>query len=65
MWWQILFAVLGLIVLQFLSNAAESAMQRQGALWPLAYLPALAGVAAAALILWWSARPRRVREVAA
>lgn len=65
MWWQILIAVLGLIVLQFLSNAAESAMQRQGALWPLAYLPALAGVAAAALILWWSARPRRVREVAA
>lgn len=65
MWWQIMVAVVGLIVLQFLSNAAESAILDRPALWPLAYLPALAGLAAAAVMLWCAGRPRRVREVAA
>lgn len=64
MWRQILGAVIGLIVLQFLANAAESALQREPALWPLAYLPAVLGALAAAVLLWWASRPRRVREVA-
>lgn len=56
---QIGFAVLGLILLQFLSNAADSAMHGRPSLWFLAYVPALAGVAAASCLLMLSARAKR------
>ncbi|RWR29783.1 LPS export ABC transporter permease LptF [Sinirhodobacter populi] len=62
MWRQITLAVIGLIVLQMLANTVDSAMQRNNALWPLAYLPALIGTSVAGLVLWWAARPRRVRQ---
>lgn len=63
--WQIMVAVVGLIVLQFLSNAAQSAIQDTPGLWALAYLPAGVGLAAVAAMLWWAGRPRRIRAVTA
>jgi len=60
MWRQIGLAIVGLIVLQFLNNAAESAMRAGPELWWLAYLPSLAGLSVAALLLWLAGRPRRV-----
>ncbi|WP_374292391.1 LPS export ABC transporter permease LptF [Paenirhodobacter enshiensis] len=59
MWRQVALAVFGLIVLQFLTNAADSAMRGKMALWPLAYVPALAGLAATGLMLHLAGRPRR------
>lgn len=63
-WRQIGIAVVALIVVQFLSNAADDVIRRDPGLWPLAYLPALAGFAAVAVMLWLAARPRRVRPPA-
>ena len=63
-WRQIGIAVVALIVVQFLSNAADDVIRRDPGLWPLAYLPALAGFAAVAVMLWLAARPRRVRQPA-
>lgn len=60
MWRQIAAAVAGLIALQFLSNAAASAMRRAPDAVALAYLPALIGLVAVAVILWLAARPRRI-----
>ncbi|HEY0213916.1 MAG TPA: LPS export ABC transporter permease LptF [Paenirhodobacter sp.] len=65
MWRQITVAVVGLIVLQMLSNAVDSAMQRNDALWPLAYLPTGVGLIVVAVILWWAGRSRRIRSVLA
>ncbi|MFT3690298.1 LPS export ABC transporter permease LptF [Paenirhodobacter sp.] len=64
MTWQILTAVLGLIVLQFLSNAVQGTIRDNPGLWALAYLPAAVGLAAVAGMLWWAGRPRPVRRVA-
>ena len=60
LWRQIGAAIGGLIVLQFLSNAAASAMRRAPEATAIAYVPALIGFCAVALILWWSTRPRRI-----
>lgn len=65
LWRQIGAAIGGLIVLQFLSNAAASAMRRAPEAVGLAYLPALIGLMAVALILWLAARPRRIAAPAA
>ena len=51
--------VIGLIVLQFLTNAAESTMRGAPALWGLAFVPSAIGIVAAALALWQAGRPRR------
>lgn len=63
MTWQILIAVVGLIVLQFMSNAVQSTIQDSPRLWALAYVPAATGLAAVAVMLWWAGKPRRVRAV--
>lgn len=63
-WRQIGIAVVALIVVQFLSNAVEDVIRRDGALWPLAYAPALAGTLIAAAMLWQAARPRRMPRAA-
>lgn len=65
LWRQIGAAIGGLIVLQFLSNAAASAMRRAPEAVGLAYLPALIGLMAVAAILWLASRPRRIAAPAA
>ena len=60
-WRQIGIAVVALIMVQFLSNAADDIIRRDSTLWPLGYVPALAGLATVAVMLWLAARPRRLR----
>ena len=60
-WRQIGIAVVALIMVQFLSNAADDIIRRDSTLWPLGYVPALAGLATVAVMLWRAARPRRLR----
>ncbi len=64
LWKQIGAAVLGLIALQMLANAATSASRDLPGLWGLFYLPPLAGIAAAVATLALAARPRRRRGTA-
>lgn len=64
LWRQAAFATLALIVLQAFSNAVTSVQRGAPELWPLSYLPAVAGLAAVALFLWLAGRPRRLRQMA-
>ncbi|MFN3276032.1 MAG: LPS export ABC transporter permease LptF [Paracoccus sp. (in: a-proteobacteria)] len=57
-WRQVGWAVLALILVQFLSNAAASQVGRNAGLWPLLYLPAVIGAVLSAGLLWLAARPR-------
>lgn len=57
-WRQVGWAVLALIGVQFLSNAAANQVGRDAGLWPLLYLPAAAGAAVCLGLLWLAARPR-------
>ena len=61
-WRQVGLAVVLLIVVQFLNNAAGSVMQKTPSLWAVAYLPSAVGVAISAVLLWWAGRPRRLRR---
>ncbi|MGR3198521.1 MAG: LPS export ABC transporter permease LptF [Paracoccus sp. (in: a-proteobacteria)] len=63
-WRQVGWAILGLILVQFLSNAAANQVGRNPALWPVLYLPAMAGAALSAGLLWIAARPRGPRRAA-
>ncbi|TCO70487.1 LPS export ABC transporter permease LptF [Rhodovulum euryhalinum] len=58
---QILMAILLLIVVNLLDNAASDIAQRDAAFWPVTYLPPLAGAAIGAALIWIAARRRRVR----
>ncbi|MFN3277182.1 MAG: LPS export ABC transporter permease LptF [Paracoccus hibiscisoli] len=60
-WRQVGWAILGLIAVQFLSNAAANQVGRDAGLWPLLYLPAGFGAALCAALLWLAARPRGPR----
>jgi lipopolysaccharide export system permease protein len=62
MWRQITVAILGLIAVQALQNSVESATSADPRLWALLYLPAVGGGLIACTMLWWSNRPRRVRN---
>ena len=64
-WRQVFWAILGLIAVQFLTNAAANAAGRDPAMWPLLYLPAAFGGALCVLLLWLAARPRRLPRSAA
>ena len=64
LWRQIVAAVLGLIVLQMLANAATSASRSLPGMWGLSYLPPLAGLAGSAVVLALATRPRRLRASA-
>ena len=57
-WRQVFWAILGLILVQFLTNAAANQAGRDPALWPLLYLPALIGAGLCVTLLWLAARPR-------
>ncbi|MDN5567954.1 MAG: LPS export ABC transporter permease LptF [Paracoccus sp. (in: a-proteobacteria)] len=64
-WKQVGWAIVGLILIQFLSNAAANQVGRNADLWPLLYLPALTGALLCAGLLWMAARPRGPRGGAA
>jgi len=67
MWRQIAVAMLLMIGVQMLANLGAGAARSDAALWPLVYLPVVAGSAVAAGLLWLAARPRRIggRQAAA
>ncbi|MCE6962064.1 LPS export ABC transporter permease LptF [Cereibacter sphaeroides] len=62
LWWQILFAVVLLILVQTINVAASGAGIAQDALWLLAYAAPLTGLAIGVLLLWNAQRPRRLRR---
>lgn len=64
-WRQVLGAVLAVIAMQLLHTVVTGAVARSAGLWPLVYLPPLAGFAGAGAALWLAARPRRVRTAVA
>ncbi len=64
-WRQILFAIVALIAVQFMSNAAADVTQGKPDLWSLIYLPAILGAIGAGTMLWWAARPRRLPKARA
>ena len=61
-WRQVGWAILGLIAVQFLSNAVATQAARDPGLWPMLYLPAIFGILLALWLLWVAARPRRPRR---
>lgn len=60
-WRQVVGAILLLIFVQFVSNAAADQVERDPALWFLFYLPAVFGTAICLALLWLAARPRPFR----
>lgn len=65
LWRQILFAIVLLVVVQMVNNAALGASLRDARAWGLAYVAPVFGCLAGAALLWLSERPRRVRPQAA
>lgn len=63
MWRQMTLAIGGLIFVQVLQNAAESATNRDPTLWPVLFVPTVGGAVIALFMLWWSGRPRRIRVI--
>lgn len=61
-WRQVLWAVGGLIAVQFLTNAAANQAGRDPGLWPVLYVPAIAGAALCCGLLWLAGRPRRLKH---
>lgn len=57
-WRQVGWAILGLILVQFLSNAAAGQVGRNPGLWPLLYVPALVGGGLSVALLWLAGRAR-------
>lgn len=57
-WKQVGWAILGLIMIQFLSNAVANQVGKNADLWPMLYLPAIIGASLCAGLLWMAARPR-------
>ncbi len=65
LWRQIVVSVALLIFVQFLVNGASSLSGRNPALWPIIYLPVLAGFGIAGLLMVLASRGRRVRPATA
>ncbi len=61
-WRQITVAVVIVIVMQILINYAAGIVRRNPSEWWALYVPALAGGVSVPVMLWLSARPRRVRR---
>lgn len=61
-WRQVIWAVLALILVQFLDTAATNQVARDSARWPLTYLPSAIGGLICVAALWLAARPRRLRD---
>ncbi len=62
LWRQILGAVVAIILLQLVSNAATGLALTDPRLWPVNYAPILLGAAATIALLWWADRPRSPRR---
>ncbi len=62
-WKQVIWAIMALILVQFLVTATENQVAQDAGRWPLIYLPVLAGGAICGFVLWLAARPRRLRQV--
>ena len=60
-WKQSALAIAALILVQLLVNTSADAVRRMPSAWLLHYLPATVGAAMALAMLWWAARPRRIR----
>ncbi|MDO5370768.1 LPS export ABC transporter permease LptF [Paracoccus sp. (in: a-proteobacteria)] len=60
-WRQVIWAVVALLFVHFLSTAAASRAAKTPESWPLLYVPAIAGAAMVMAALWVAARPRRLR----
>lgn len=60
-WKQVLWAVVALIVVQFLGTAAENQVASDASRWPLIYVSPLVGAAICVAVLWLAARPRGPR----
>lgn len=60
-WKQSALAIAALILVQLLVNTSADAVRRMPSAWLLHYLPAAVGAAIALTMLWWAARPRRIR----
>lgn len=61
-WRQVVWAVIALIVVQFLSTAAENQVASNAARWPLIYVSPLVGALICLGVLWLAAKPRRLRR---
>lgn len=59
LWRQILVAIVLLVLVQMVNNAAISAAARSVSAWPLSYLAPVTGMALGAVMLWVAQRPRR------
>lgn len=59
-WRQIGLSVLMLVVVKMVENVTAGVVQANAALWPVAYVPVLLGLAIAAAMLWWAGRTKRI-----
>lgn len=57
-WRQVIWAVVAMIAIQFLNNAAADQVGRDSGQWPLLYVAPLSGAVVAAAMLWLAACPR-------
>lgn len=64
-WRQVVWAVMALILVQFLITATENQVAQNAGRWPLIYLPPVLGGLLCAFVLWLAARPRRVQKTTA
>jgi lipopolysaccharide export system permease protein len=65
LWRQIGLAVIILLLVQAVSTVSTGLALQSAASWPWTYAGPLVGLAAAAGLLWFAARPRRVPQAAA
>jgi lipopolysaccharide export system permease protein len=62
-WRQILGAIILLVVVKAIESGVANYAPHDVARWPLIYLPALAGICIAYLLLWLSARPGAISRL--
>lgn len=60
---QIISAIVLLILIKALDSAVIEYARSDAALWPLVYLPVVAGLGVAAVLLWLSERPGRLARI--
>lgn len=61
-WRQVIWAVVALIMVQFLDTAAANQLAQNATRWPLAFVPPLVGAVICGVALWLASRPRRLRD---
>jgi lipopolysaccharide export system permease protein len=59
-WRQVVLAIVLVILVKAVEQVSVQAVRDDPTLWPLTYLPSVAGLAVGALLLWLAARPRRI-----